>query len=193
MSVNWASIGPGNGLSPVQCQAITWTETDLLSTGHLGTNFREIRNVIQNFSSWKCVWKCRLRKWRPFCPWGDELTTWWWRQVWFVGSTFPVTSSRHCNLLGLSHQPLSLQAKLIYVLKWDSGLQIFWNVWEHWFPDVNLSTLKWHFICEVFSQDLLVVLDDDNPYNVMNDWQWRNFGETIIISVNKSPVCGHVL
>ena len=25
------------------------------------------------FHSRKCVWKCRLPKWRPFCPWGDEL------------------------------------------------------------------------------------------------------------------------
>ena len=23
---------------------------------------------IRSFHSWKCVWKCRLPKWRPFCP-----------------------------------------------------------------------------------------------------------------------------
>ena len=24
--------------------------------------------------SWKCIWKCRLPKWRPYCPGGDELS-----------------------------------------------------------------------------------------------------------------------
>ena len=43
-SANWVSIGPGNGLSPVRRQAITWTNADLLSIGLLGTNFSEIRN-----------------------------------------------------------------------------------------------------------------------------------------------------
>ena len=33
MSVNWASIGSGNGLSPVGCQAITWANTESLSIG----------------------------------------------------------------------------------------------------------------------------------------------------------------
>ena len=27
-----------------------------------------------SFHSRKCIWKCRLSKWRPFCPGGDELT-----------------------------------------------------------------------------------------------------------------------
>ena len=37
--VNWVSIGSGNGLSPIQRQAITWTNGGLLLIGHLGTNF----------------------------------------------------------------------------------------------------------------------------------------------------------
>ena len=52
-------IGSGNALSPVQCQAITWTNADLLSFGSLGINFSKILIKIQNFSSWKCIWKCR--------------------------------------------------------------------------------------------------------------------------------------
>ena len=43
-------IGPGNGLSPVWRQAITWTNAHLLSIGPLGTNFNEIRITMQNFS-----------------------------------------------------------------------------------------------------------------------------------------------
>ena len=36
-------LDPYNGLSPVRRQAITWTNTDLLSVGPLGTNFSIIR------------------------------------------------------------------------------------------------------------------------------------------------------
>ena len=27
-----------------------------------------------HFHSWKCIWKCHLPEWQPFCPGGDELT-----------------------------------------------------------------------------------------------------------------------
>ena len=36
-------IGSGNGLSPVRCQAIPWTNTDLLSIRPLGKNFSELQ------------------------------------------------------------------------------------------------------------------------------------------------------
>ena len=55
-----AIIGSGNALSPVQHQAITWSNADLLSFGSLGINFSKILIKIQNFSSWKCIWKCCL-------------------------------------------------------------------------------------------------------------------------------------
>ena len=41
MSVNWAIIGPGNGLSPVRRQTITWTNAGLLSIRLKGTYFNE--------------------------------------------------------------------------------------------------------------------------------------------------------
>ena len=41
-SVNLVNIGSGNGLPPVQRQAITRTNADLLSAGPLGTNLSEI-------------------------------------------------------------------------------------------------------------------------------------------------------
>ena len=50
LSMNWDGIGSGYGLSPVQHQAITWTNAALLSVGHLGTNFSEIWIVILSFS-----------------------------------------------------------------------------------------------------------------------------------------------
>ena len=48
--VSWASIGSGNGLLPVQHQAINWSNAQLLSIGALGTNLVEISMEIQNIS-----------------------------------------------------------------------------------------------------------------------------------------------
>ena len=49
VSVNCVSIGSGNGLLPVQRQAITWTNADLLPTGVQGKNFSEIWIWILSF------------------------------------------------------------------------------------------------------------------------------------------------
>ena len=48
--MDWVIIGPGNGLSPVRRQAITWTNAVLLSTGRLGAYFSEIWIGILSFS-----------------------------------------------------------------------------------------------------------------------------------------------
>ena len=48
-SVNWLSLGSGNGLSPVRRQAITWTNADLLSIRPLERNLSEIRTNIKIF------------------------------------------------------------------------------------------------------------------------------------------------
>ena len=53
VSVNWVSIGSGSGLSPVRCEAITWTNVVSLSFELLGTNFSEIWWKTQNFSFMK--------------------------------------------------------------------------------------------------------------------------------------------
>ena len=72
-SVNWVSIGSGNGLPPVWCQAITWTSADLLLIRPRGTTVIEIGFKIQNFSFKKMQLKILSAKWRPFCPGRDEL------------------------------------------------------------------------------------------------------------------------
>ena len=48
-SVNGRSIGSGNGLLLVRCQAITWTDTDLLSIWPSGKKLHEIWIKIPNF------------------------------------------------------------------------------------------------------------------------------------------------
>ena len=48
--MNWLSIGSCNGFSPIQRQAITWTNAGIWSIWLLGTNFSEIRIGIVLFS-----------------------------------------------------------------------------------------------------------------------------------------------
>ena len=66
-SVNQVIIGSDNGLSPIQRQAITWTNADLLLIGPLGTNFSEIGIKMQNFSFMKMYVKVSSAKRRPLC------------------------------------------------------------------------------------------------------------------------------
>ena len=64
---NLISIGSDNGLSPVQRQAIIWTNAGLLSIGPLETNFSEISIEMHTFSFKKMCLKKSSGKWRPFC------------------------------------------------------------------------------------------------------------------------------
>ena len=52
-------------------QAITRINANLLLIGPCGTDFSETK--IHNFYSRKCIWKYRLRKWRPLFQGEDEL------------------------------------------------------------------------------------------------------------------------
>ena len=56
-----------NGMSPDQCQAITWTNAEILLIGPLGTNFSEILIEIYTFWYKKMHLKMLSRKWQPFC------------------------------------------------------------------------------------------------------------------------------
>ena len=68
--MNWIITGAGNGLSPVRHQAITWTNDGLCSLNPWEQISVKFEIVIH---SGKCIWKCRLPNWRPFCPGRDEL------------------------------------------------------------------------------------------------------------------------
>ena len=67
-SVNWISIGLGNGLSSIRHQATTWTNAYLFSIEPIGTNSSEIWMKIQNFSFKKKHLKTLSVKRRTFCP-----------------------------------------------------------------------------------------------------------------------------
>ena len=49
----------------IYCQLDSWEQISV----KLGLEF-------SNFHSRKCIWKCCLPKWGPFCPGGDELKVW---------------------------------------------------------------------------------------------------------------------
>ena len=69
-------IGSDNGLWPSQCQAIIWTNAELLLIGPLGTTFREILIEIHTFSFKKMHLKMLSLKWRPCCMGLLVLTHW---------------------------------------------------------------------------------------------------------------------
>ena len=83
--VNWASTASGNGLSLVRCQAITWTNADLLSIGLLGTTLSENWIEILTFSFKKMWLKLLSAKWRPYCPGGDDLILPCW-SIWLISN-----------------------------------------------------------------------------------------------------------
>ena len=55
------------GLSPARCQAIIYTNAEVLSIGPIGTNFNEILIEIQSLSFKKRYLNMSSGKWRPFC------------------------------------------------------------------------------------------------------------------------------
>ena len=67
-------IGPGNGLSPWRCQAITWTNADVMSIRLTGRNFNKILIEIQKYSL-KNVCHCCSKCW-SFCLCLNVSTHW---------------------------------------------------------------------------------------------------------------------
>ena len=60
------TIGSDTGLSPGWCQAIIWTNDEILVIGPLGTNFSEILIEIYIFSFKKMHFKISAAKWHLF-------------------------------------------------------------------------------------------------------------------------------
>ena len=71
--MNWVRTGSRNGLSPVRCQTITWSNSDLQSIGPSGTNFNEIRIKIQKCSFMQNAFENTVCDLAAICP-GYELT-----------------------------------------------------------------------------------------------------------------------
>ena len=67
-----------NGLLLNQCQAITWTDTDILPIGPTEKGFNEIWIKIKKFSFNKMNLIMLSAKWQPFCSGLNEL----WPSCW---------------------------------------------------------------------------------------------------------------
>ena len=93
--VNQVSIGSDSGLSPIRRQAIILTNTELLSTGPIGTNCIDIFNTNTKLPFTKMHMKMSSDKWRTFYPGGDELK-------WRYGRTCRMAISCVCRYNGQS-------------------------------------------------------------------------------------------
>ena len=62
LSFNWVIIDSGNGLAPIWCQAITWTNHDLVSI------LMKFKTKYKTFLSSKFIWKCHLQAGGHFVP-----------------------------------------------------------------------------------------------------------------------------
>ena len=124
------SIVSVNDLAPVRRQAITRTNATLLSIGPLATNFNEIRIEIKTFHPWKCISKCRLRNWQPFC----------------LGGVMETSMSRCSNWLATrspcdDNLRISLGAHFSFLHWWKYYLNC-------------LKSIAWHQICWNFGRHL---------------------------------------
>ena len=61
-----ALVQIGSGMLPVPCQAITWTNADVLSIGAMETDRNEIQIEIKKVSFMKIHMKMLSVKWQPF-------------------------------------------------------------------------------------------------------------------------------
>ena len=112
--VNRVSIGSDNGLSPEGRQAIIWTNTGLLPTGPLETNFSDIFFIkIQNFHLRNCIWTHRLRNGGHFVQ--EEMS-------YLLGTS----GSSRCVCQGIK---LSIRNHFLVLKTKDlQALQTSWNI-----------------------------------------------------------------
>ena len=129
-------IGSDNGLSPFRCQAITWTNDDLLSIGLWGTKFKEIFIKIKPFSLKNCISKCHLPKLRPSCRgliWVDSprKKNHLWPQ-WFDNVVWLILMTVHSIKYPLSHPS---------ILTVQEGTETSWWCW--WLESENKLMWTW--------------------------------------------------
>ena len=115
ISVNQVSIDSGNGLLLVWCQAITWTNADLLSwsIGPLGTNFSDIWVTRQIWGIWKLrpayspeMPNLGQNRW-CFVPCDLEIEGWPWKTI---GHLFFAVSSFVQHFIAIGEFKLELQS-----------------------------------------------------------------------------------
>ena len=120
LSKNWVIIGSDNGLSPVRCQAIIWTNAGILLGGPFGTNFSEFLIGIQTFSFRKLHLKTSSAKWRLFCLGLNELKSYSYLQDFvFVTAASENHLAEFLDLLATLQQHFPGRKVLLYDLGLD--------------------------------------------------------------------------
>ena len=157
VKVNLAIIGSNNGLTPVHCQAIIWTNAGLLLSRPWETNFSEIWVKIWQFS-YKKIWlKMWSAKWRPFCLSPDVFA--WIFVVICLGLPIRIEKYDHNKKLGtLSHCYLYHDIHRFSLLK----LQL----------DKVGMKLKFARIFHLFCQYFI----DTHPCTMFSSYHWQWFG-----------------
>ena len=112
---NLTIIGPDNGLSPGQRQAIIWTNAGILLIGPWGTKFSEILIGIQTFSFKKMHFKCCLRNGVHFCLGLNVL----------ICNRHPITHTHRQAMRFLLTEISKWQLLVKPIIKKSSKLQLF--------------------------------------------------------------------
>ena len=112
-------IGPDNGLSPGQRQAIILTNAGIMLIRPLGTNFSEIFIEIQIFSLKKIHLKMLSAKCYQFCPSLNVLTHW--------GRDKMAAISQTTHFLKKKISEFRLK------FHWSLFLRVQLTIFHHWF------------------------------------------------------------
>ena len=133
-------VGSDNGLAPIWCQAITWTNDDS-SIGPLGTQFSEIWIKVWRFSFNKIHLKMLSAEWQPFCSIWNVLMICHW-SAWLCESYWVAAGIHYsrCHLLTScmtsGKRPLVNHGILFNILRLKKN---------GWHPTDNI--LKWCCLC----------------------------------------------
>ena len=98
-------IGSDNGLSPVWCQVIIWTNAAILSMWPWRTYFSEILFQIEKFSFMEMHCKMSSAKWQPFCL---GLNVFKWLDMKYFSPIlyfFPCCDEFSCQVCDFSSKP----------------------------------------------------------------------------------------
>ena len=105
-----------------------------------------------HFQSRKCIWKCHLPEWQPFCPGGDQLKLIHWFRQWLVACLMskllpePIVTTFSDFFMEI-HQTFSFK-----ILHGKMSSAKFWPFC------LSLNVLKWqeiHFTCALTHWNLV--------------------------------------
>ena len=176
--MKWISIGSGNGLSPARCQAIIWTNAELLSIGPLGTNFSQIVIVIQTFS----FKKMSSAKWWPFCLGEDESNSSLSHSgKWAIRNTVPCC----CHLVKIPHKIQSIACPLYQAM----GCILWVRTLIYTLPQSPQLYMWYHVILYHIIMALVCILEKVHPVVMRLNCNYDdNDDQNLAISHQEFPI-----